>query len=144
MSRRKLRILFAIFASIAYVGLFAPISYLLFRNWDVYFTKNEGALSVGLGGVLVLLTIVLLLKYGFKKFKPIFWSSILFVSVFCLQSIIVDLVAITFFVLIGVAWFTIFEIPMKHYKKLLSSYTDESVRTFARETTKEKSFGGRC
>jgi hypothetical protein len=117
---------------------------LLIRNWDIYFAKNESAFNVSLGGILVLLTIVLLMKYGVKKFKPIFWFGMLFVITFCLQTIITDLVAITFFVLIGVTWFTIFEMPMKHYKKLLYAYTDESVRTFARETTKEKSFGGRC
>lgn len=144
MSKWKLTLLYNLFLIIAYGGLFAPITYLLIANWDIYFAKNESAFNVSLGGILVLLAIVLLMKYGVKKFKPIFWSGLLFVITFCLDSIIKDLVAITFFVLIGVAWFTIFQMPLKHYKKLLGAYTDETVRTHARETVKEKTYGGRC
>jgi hypothetical protein len=144
MRKGKLRLLYALFTTLAYGGLFAPITTLLIMNRDVYFIKNESSLSVSLGGILVLLTIVLLMKYGVKKIKPIFWAGILFVITYCLDSIIKDLVSITFFVLIGVSIFTIFQMPMNHFKRLLNSYTDEQVRTYARETTIEQSFGGRC
>lgn len=144
MSKGKLRLLYVIFFVLAYGGLFAPITYLLIENWDIYFIKNESAFSVSMGGIFVLLTIIMLIKYGFKKIKPIFWSGMLFIITYCLDSIIKDLVSITFFVLIGVALFTIFQMPMNHFKRLLTSYTDEQTRTFARETVKEKSFGGRC
>lgn len=144
MSKGKLRLLYAIFSTLAYGGLLAPITYLLIKNREVYFIKNESVFNVSMGGILVLFTIVLLIKCGIKKIKPIFWAGLLFLITFCLDSIIKDLVAITFFVLIGVTIFTIFQQPMNHFKRLLASYTDEQVRTHARETVKEKTFGGRC
>lgn len=144
MRKGKLRVLHCVFCTIAYGGLFAPIIALLVANWDIYFIKNESAFSVSMGGIFTMITIVLMIKKGFKGVNPIFWSLLLFLICFCLDSIIKDLVVITFCVLIGVSWFTIFKLPMKHYKRLLTSYTDESVRTVARQETQDKLFGGRC
>lgn len=147
LTKRKINTLYFTFLGIAVFGLFLPLLILIIKNWNIYFYQKEG-LSVAFGGVVALTGIVLLMKFGFKKFNSIFWATLLLVSVYCFNSIITDTLPIVFMIWIGVVWFTIWSIPMKHYKELKDAYKNEEVRTISREVTKEKvsklKSNGRC
>lgn len=147
MSKNKLRLFKYIFTSLAYIGLFCPLTVVLIKNWNIYFTQNKSAFSVGMGGIMAILMGVLLLKVGFKKFHRVFWATALLISVYCLESIIKDSLVIIFAFWLGVLLFSIFEKPMDYFKHRLSNYLDEVDRTHAREATRrkiEENTGGRC
>ena len=131
MSNKKLKLFKNLFTSLAYIGLFTPITIVLIKNFDIYITENKSAFSVGIGGVLSVLSIVLLAKYGFKRLNKVFWSSILWVIVICLETILKDAVVIVTAVEIGVVAFVIFEVPMNYFKKRCEVRNNEVDRIIA-------------
>lgn len=135
MSKKKIKFLKNLFTLIAYVLLFLPLLIWVLLNIDKYFVQTNG-ITVGLGAVMAILFAVLLLKYGFKKFNKVFWISFLLAIVFCLSSIVEDLLPITFFTWTGVVLFAIFEIPMNYYKKKYDTFEDEEIRVYVRKEEK--------
>ncbi len=146
MSKNKIVRLRNFFGFISYFGLFAPISILLVLNFDIYFKENKAGLSVATGGILLFLMVVLLMKFGFKKFNKLFWMTFLLIIVMCLETILQDSTIIVFCAWIGCVWFTIFEMPLKYYQKHLDSWNDESTRENARVTSRNnnQTRNGRC
>lgn len=136
MSKKKIRFLYFLFSMIMYIGLFAPLITWVVKNFDEYFIMNKSGLSVGLGGVISAIAIVLLMKKGFKSFNAIFWCTLLLVVVYCFNTIIKDVLPITFCAWIGCIWKEIFIKPTNYYKHLLTTYTEEVNRTYARERTR--------
>lgn len=133
MTSKKLNLLKRLFTGAAYIGLFTPIIVVLIKNFDVYFTENKSAFSVGIGGVLLGLGIVLLLKYGFKRVNKVFWSTLFWVIIFCLETILKDAVVIATAIEIGVVAFVIFEIPMNYFKKRCEIRRNEVDRMIAND-----------
>lgn len=131
MSKKKIKSLKNLFSFIAYVLLFLPLGIWVALNADKYFVHKSG-MSVGMGAIMAVLFIILLLKYGFKKFNKVFWISFLLAIVACLNTIVEDLLPITFFAWIGVILFSIFEIPINYYRKKYNTYEDEETRTYVR------------
>lgn len=133
MTSKKLNLLKRLFTGAAYIGLFTPIIVVLIKNFDVYFTENKSAFSVGIGGVLLGLGIVLLLKYGFKRVNKVFWSTLFWVIIFCLETILKDAVVIATAIEIGVVAFVIFEMPMNYFKKRCEIRRNEVDRMIAND-----------
>ena len=131
MSNKKLKLFKNLFTALAYIGLFTPITIVLIKNFDIYITENKSAFSVGIGGVLAILSIVLLAKYGFKRLNKVFWSTMLWVIVICLETILKDAVVIVTAVEIGVVAFVIFEMPMNYFKKRCEVRRNEVDRIIA-------------
>ena len=144
MNKKRIKFLRDLFAIISYALLFLPITVWILLNVDKYFVHKSG-MTVGMGGIMAILFIVLLLKYGFKKFNKVFWVSFLLATVFCLNTIIVDLLPITFFAWVGVVLFAIFEIPMNYYKRKYETYSEEEIRVHVRNEYSDTYKGnGRC
>lgn len=138
MSSKKLNLLRRLFTCLAYIGLFTPIVVVLIKNFDIYFTENKSAFSVGIGGVLLGLGIVLLLKYGFKTINKVFWSTLFLIIVVCLETILKDAVIIAFAVEIGVVAFVIFEMPMNYFKERCKVRRNEKDRMVANQEYQEE------
>lgn len=138
MNNKKLTLLKNLFTILAYVSLFTPIIVVLINNFDVYFTENKSAFSVGVGGILAILSIVLLAKYGFKRINKVFWSTILWIIVVCTETILKDAVVIATAVEIGVVLFVIFEIPMNYFNKRCEIRRNEVDRIIANEEYNEQ------
>lgn len=144
MSKKKIRILYFSFEIISWVCLFTPLLVVIIMNWDKYFVQKSGW-SVAMGGVYAILLIVLLLKFGSKKFNKIFWITSLLIVVYCLNSIIQDMLLLTFVSWIGGVAYWILEFPKNYFKKRYDTYIDEvrreqarqEVRTQYREETEE-------
>lgn len=134
MSKKKFKKWYILFLILAWIGLIAPISIWVGINFDKYVVQKSG-FSVTTGGALAVLCVVLLLKYGIKKFGKVFWMTMLLMIVYCLDTIIVDALPLTFFTWLGALIYSIFEIPMKHFKNKLNIYVDEEIRVTARKTT---------
>lgn len=144
MSKKRIKFLRDLFSIISYTLLFLPIVVWVLLNVDKYFVHKSG-MTVGMGGIMAILFIILLLKYGFKKFSKVFWVSFLLAIVFCLNTIVVDLLPITFFAWIGVILFAIFEIPMNYYKRRYETYSEEEIRVHVRnEHSNTYEGNGRC
>lgn len=143
MSKGKLKFWWLIFTLVAWVAMLTPISVWIGINFEKYVVQKSG-FSVTTGGILAVLFIVLLLKYGIKKFGKIFWMTLLLVIVYCLDTIIIDALPLTFFTWIGTCLFTVFEIPAKYFKNKLDVYTNEEIRVIARTTTETTKTNGRC
>lgn len=139
MSNKKVSLLRWLFTLTAYIGLFTPIVVVLIKNFDIYFTENKSAFSVGIGGILLFLGIVLLLKYGFKTINKLFWSTLFLIVIVCLDTILQDAVVIATAIEIGVVAFVIFEIPMNYFKKRCEVRRNEKDRMIAnQEFTQEQ------
>lgn len=145
MSKKSLRTWYLMFAILSWIALLTPISIWIGINFDKYIVQKSGV-SVTVGGVLAVLFVVLLIKYGIKKFGKVFWMSMLLVIVYCLDTIIVDMLPITFFTWLGALMFSILDLPTKYFKKKLEVYTNEEVRVIARTTTEttQTTTSGRC
>lgn len=144
MSKKKISLLFILFAILSYVGLFLPITFYIIKQWDTFFIHKEG-MTVSLGFILCSIMVVLLTRIGFKKIKGIIWATLFMISVVCLNPVIAQLKNLSFVFWIGVVIFTIFEMPMSYFKGLLKSYVDEGVRTRSREEIKKNiQTNGRC
>jgi peptidoglycan/LPS O-acetylase OafA/YrhL len=149
MSKSKFRKYYIIFAIIAWIALLTPISIWVGINFDDYVVQKSG-FSVTTGGILAVLYIVLLLKYGLKRFGKVFWVTLLLVIVYCLDTIIVDALPLTFCAWLGTIAYSIFECPMKYFKGKLNVFVNEEVRVTARkqaenteETPKKATRNGR-
>lgn len=123
---------------LAWILLFSPLSGVVIKNWNKYFLTNKAGFSVATGGVLAILLVVLLLKYGAKKFGKLFWATALLVCVWSLNSIIQDALVLTLAFWIGACCYSICEFPRNYYKKRLDAWNEEVVKTYAREETKQK------
>ena len=136
--QKKLRIKVVIFYAISYICLLTPLLVLCIINRDAYFVRNKSGLSVAFGGMLSVLFAVLLMKQGLKKINKALSATMLLVIVWCLQSIINDMLAVVFCYWLGICLFTIFEIPAKHYHKDLRVYHEVAIKDVAREEIKQK------
>ena len=146
MSKKKFRAWYVIFAVLSWISLLTPISIWIGINLDKYIVNKNG-LTVSTGGILAVLFVVLLLKYGIKKFGKVFWMTMLLVIVYCLNTIIVDAFPLTFFTWLGAVLYSVFEIPMKYFKNKMTVYVDEEIRTVARQSAvveEPKRKSGRC
>ena len=150
MSKKKFRKWYWIFNILAWISLLTPLAVWIGINFDKYVVQKSG-FSVTIGGVLAVLSVVLLLKYGIKKFGKVFWMSILLVIVYCLDTIITDALPIVFFTWLGVLLFSILEKPAKYFKDKLDVYVNEEIRVEARNTTttqttsnRTTNINGRC
>jgi TRAP-type uncharacterized transport system fused permease subunit len=147
MSKKKFRLWYWIFNILAWIGLLTPLSIWIGLNFDKYVVQKSG-FSVTTGGILAVLFIVLLLKYGIKRFGKWFWMSMLLAIVYCLDTVIHDALPLTFFAWLGVLLFTILGQPAKYFKHKLNVYVDEEVRTTARSATQttavKRNTNGRC
>jgi hypothetical protein len=147
MNKSKFIKWYLMFITLAWIGLLTPISVWIGINFDKYIIQTSG-LTVTTGGILAVLFIVLLLKFGLKRFGKVFWMTMLLVIVMCLESIIVDALPLTFFTWLGVLIYTILEKPAHYFKNKLTVYTNEEVRVNARvNTTKQETSikrSGRC
>lgn len=145
MNKKSLRTWYWIFAILSWIALLTPIGIWIGINFDKYIVQKSG-MSVTVGGVLAVLFVVLLIKYGIKKFGKVFWMSLLLVIVYCLDTIIADMLPITFFTWLGALLFSILDLPTKYFKKKLEVYTNEEVRVVARTTaeTTQTQTNGRC
>lgn len=136
MSKKKFKKWYVFFLVLAWVGLLTPISVWVGINFDKY-VMNKSGFSVTTGGALAVLFIVLLLKYGIKKFGKVFWMTLLLMIIYCLDTIIADALPLTFFTWIGALLFSLFEMPKNYFKHKLNVYVDEEIREDARKSTKE-------
>lgn len=145
MNKKSFKSWYIIFSVLAWIGLLAPLGFWIGVNFDKYVVQKSG-FSVTTGGILAVLFVVLLLKYGIKRFGKVFWMSLLLAIVYCLDTIIVDMLPITFFAWLGALIFSIFELPAKHFKKKLDVYVNEEIRVVARNTatTQNINTNGRC
>jgi hypothetical protein len=137
MSKKKFKKWYLIFLILSWIALITPLAVWIGINFDKYVVQKSG-FSVTIGGVLAVLSVVLLLKYGIKKFGKVFWMSILLAIVYCLDTIITDALPIVFFTWLGVLLFSIIEKPAKYFKNKLDVYVDEEIRVEARNTTTTK------
>lgn len=126
-----------LFYILAYIGLFTPLMILVAINFDKYFITNKSAFSVATGGVLSGIFAILLVKVGFKKLHKAIWATFIVIIIWCFNSIIKDMLPISIAFWIGTMIFSIFEIPGKHYKKMLETWGDEEIRMYVRNESKE-------
>lgn len=145
MSKKSLRTWYWLFAILSWIALLTPISIWIGINFEKYVVQKSGV-SVTVGGILAVLFVVLLLKYGIKKFGKVFWMSMLLVIVYCLNTIIADMLPLTFFTWLGALMHSVLDIPAKYFKRKLEVYTNEEVRVVARNTTTTEvtNTNGRC
>lgn len=145
MSKKSLRTWYVIFLILSWIALLTPISVWIGINFDKYVVQKSGV-SVTIGGILAVLFVVLLLKYGIKKFGKVFWMSLLLVIVYCLDTIIADMLPLTFFTWLGALMYSLLDLPAKYFKRKLEVYTNEEVRVVARNTatTEITNTNGRC
>lgn len=136
MSKKKYTKWYVIFLILAWIGLITPISVWIGINFENY-VVNKNGFSVTTGGILAVLFVVLLLKYGIKKFGKVFWMTMLLGIVYLLDTIIVDALPLTFFAWLGALLYSLFEIPAKHFKNKLNVYVNEEIRVEARNTTQD-------
>lgn len=136
MSKKKFKKWYYLFLGLAWIGLLTPISIWIGINFDKYIVQKSG-FSVTTGGALAVLFVVLLLKYGIKKFGKVFWMTLLLMIVCCLDTIISDALPLTFFTWLGAILFSVFEMPKNYFKRKLNVYVDEEIREDARTTTRE-------
>lgn len=137
MSKKKYRKFYFLFLILSWICLFTPILIVIIINWDRYFIQKSGW-SVGMGGVLAVLLVVLLLKYGSKKFNRIFWSTAFLIVVICLNSIIQDALILSFTFWLGTLLFTILEIPTNYFKKRYDIYNEAITREEAKEEYRQQ------
>ena len=119
-----------------YVGLFLPMFVLGCVNFDKYFATNKDSFSVASGGILMAIFTALLAKIGIKKLHKLISASFIVAIIWCLNSIISDFLVISIMFWIGIAIYSIIEIPYQYYSKLLNTWNDEEVRMYVR--TKDK------
>lgn len=147
MSKKKLVFLKFLFITLSYAGLFLPLIIMFGMNWDKYIVQKEG-LSVSFGGMTFCLMLILAMKFGFKKFNELFWSTLLLITIYSLNSIIQDALPLTFCFWLGTVIYKIFEIPMNYYKKRCATIIEETDRTYTRERVKKEiqnqEESGRC
>ena len=137
MSKKKLKVLKYLFIALSYIGLFLPLIIIFGINWDKYIVQKEG-LSVTFGGMTFCIMIILALRFGVKKINGVFWSTMMLIVVYSLNSIIQDLLPLTFCFWIGTIVYKLLEIPANYYKKRLQTVLDELDRTYTRETVKRE------
>lgn len=137
MNKNKYRKYYYLFLILAWIGLLTPVGIWIGMNFDKYIIQKSG-FTVSVGGILAVLYIILLLKYGLKKFGKIFWMTFLLIIVICLDTIIADALPLTFFTWIGVVLYTILEMPAKFFKKKLETYVNEEIRESARQSAKNQ------
>ena len=137
MSKKKLRLLKYLFMTLSYVGLFLPLVIMFCINWNKYIVQREG-LAVTFGGVTFCFMVVLATRVGIKKFNSVFWSTLMLIVVYSLNSIIQDLLPLTFCFWIGTIVYKILEMPTNYYKKRLRIVLEEIDRTYTRETVKKE------
>ena len=136
MSKSKFRKWYFIFIVLAWVGLLTPISIWIGINFNKYIVQTSG-LTVTTGGALAVLFVVLLIKFGVKRFGKVFWMTLLLMIVLCLESIITDALPLTFFTWLGTMIYTILEKPAHFFKGKLTVYVNEEIREEARTNAKQ-------
>ena len=121
------------FKSLMYIGLFLPMFVLFCVNYDKYFATNKDSFSVASGGVLMAIFTALLARIGIKKLHKLISASFVVAIIWCLHSIIQDFLVIACMFWIGIAIYSIFEMPNDYYTKLLDTWNDEETRMIVRK-----------
>ena len=137
LSKKYLIIRKYTFRTAMYLGLFMPMFILACVKFDEYFATNKDSFSVAAGGILIAIFTALLAKVGIKKLHKLISATFFLAIVWCLNSIIRDFLVISTMFWIGIAIFSIFEIPASYYTKLLDTWNDEEVRMVVRKNTNE-------
>lgn len=138
MSKKRLRIWKYFFLVLSYILLFLPIFIICIVYHKEFFTQNVGGITVGLGGALACVYIVVLIKIGFQKINPIISTAILVVVMYCLQTILNRGFILSIGLFAGVTAFEITQMPYKHFAKLTEVYVSEEVREYVREKKDRK------
>lgn len=138
MSKKKLRFLKYLFLVLSYILLFLPLFIICLIYKDEFFTKNVGGFTVGLGGALFVVYVIVLIKIGFQKINPIISTAILVVVMYCLQTILNRGFILSVGLFAGVVCFEILQLPYKHFAKLTEAYVTEEVREDVREKKDRK------
>ena len=138
MSKKSLIFKKYLFKTLMYAGLFTPMFVLACVNFNKYFATNKDSFSVASGGILIAIFTILLAKIGIKKLHKIITATFLVAIVWCLNSIIKDFLIISVMFWIGIAIYSIFEIPSNYYSKLLNTWNDEEVRMAVRKESKNE------
>ncbi len=146
LSKKNLIVKKYTFRIAMYVGLFLPMFILGCVNFDKYFATNKDSFSVASGGILMAIFTVLLAKVGIKKLHKLISATFMVAIIWCLNSIISDFLIIACMFWVGVAIYSVLEIPASHYTKLLDTWNDEEVRMYVRtkpneEDIKEDDYG---
>lgn len=126
-----------LFFSIAYIGLFTPLIIYGGVNFDKYFVTNKDGFSVAIGGMILAIYFAVLIKVGIKRINGFLSATIFLIVVYCLNSIIKDMLPLTLMFWCGVCIYTIFAIPGKHYKERLDIWDRELIRSAAHAHYKE-------
>lgn len=122
MPSKKIRIFKYLFWTLAFVGLFLPITIYIGVNYKIFFTKKE-SISIAVGGSLSFVAIALLIKIGFKKINAVWWAGFLVAIAYCFDSIMEHMLAITCMIFLGTLIFTIFKLPAMYFSKRLETFT---------------------
>lgn len=138
MSKGKLRFLKYLFLTLAYTCLFLPIFVICIVYREEFFHKNVEGFTVGMGGILAIVYVAILFKIGFKKIHPTISCGILTLVCYCLQTILNRAVVLSIGLTVGVALYSIFMLPEKHFAKMLETYIDEEVREGVRTRVNRK------
>lgn len=128
-----------LFKTLMYVGLFMPMFILACVKFDEYFATNKDSFSVAAGGFLIAIFTGLLAKVGIKNLHKLISASFFVAIVWCLSSIFRDFLLISSMFWLGIAIYSIFEIPANYYTKILDTWTDEEIRqTIRTQNTSEE------
>lgn len=142
MSKKKLLWFWLSFEIAYWSVLFLPLLIIVLVKWDTYFAQKSG-FTVGLGGVIAILLLVILFKFGTKKFDKVIWATALLVIVYCFQSIINDTLILVFGFWLGAVLNKIVSFPRDYFKKKYMTYATVELGTYAHETTKKEIENGR-
>ena len=148
MSKRKLRTLKYSFLILSYLLLFAPLFVICIIYREEFFTKNVGGFTVGLGGALAVVYIMVLIKIGFNKISPVISTGILVIVMYCLQTILSKGFILSIGLFAGVTLYEIVQMPYKHFAKLTEAYVTEEIKMYVREKPRKmvikEEESGRC
>ena len=154
MSKKQLRFWKYFFGLLSYILLFLPLFIICIVYRHEFFTKNVGGFTVGLGGILAVIYIVILIKIGFQKINPIISTAVLVVVMYCLQTILNRGFILSIGLFAGVVAFEVLQLPYKHFSKLVEAWITEEVRENVRakkdrkirviNSAEDLDDGGRC
>ena len=154
MSKKQLRFWKYFFGLLSYILLFLPLFIICIVYRNEFFTKNVGGFTVGLGGILAVIYIVILIKIGFQKINPIISTAVLVLVMYCLQTILSRGFILSIGLFAGVVAFEILRLPYNHFSKLTEAWVTEEVRENVRakrdrkirviNSAEDLDDGGRC
>lgn len=130
-------LLTALFYVLYYLGLYLPIGIFTFVNRAKYFYHYEG-IKVGLGAIMTIALLILFSRKEHPKIKGIWVYLIIFLLSFFLDSIMEDMIYISFYLLIGKVISMIINPFLKYFKGIAKTYRDGGINAgIFKETIKE-------